>query len=179
VGDGTKIGIWTDKWVEKAPGGYLQSPTSIIDRNAKVSVLLDINTNWWNVALIKEIFSAEESDLICGIAVSPRGGEDRRIWKFNKSGDFTVKSAYHLAKEKFEVDKGNSSNRDRIMPLWKVIWNIEVPRAAKSFLWKACSGILPTKDKVYKRKISSDPLCPICCTEEETIVHSLWDCIAA
>jgi hypothetical protein len=33
VGDGTKIGIWTDKWVEKAPRGYLQSPTSIIDRN--------------------------------------------------------------------------------------------------------------------------------------------------
>ena len=144
----------------KAARKYLQSLVTIMDKNAKVSELLDMDTNWWNVALIKDIFSAEEAELICGIVVSPRSGEDKMIWKYNKSGDFTVKSANHLAKEKFEVDKRSSSNRDRNKLLWKAIWRTEVPRAAKSFLWKACSGILPTKDKVYKRKINTDPLVP-------------------
>jgi hypothetical protein len=32
---------------------------------------------------------------------------------------------------------------------------------------------------MYKRRISPDPICPICCSEEETIVHALWGCISA
>jgi hypothetical protein len=35
---------------------------------------------------------------ICGLAMSPKSGEDRMIWNYNKKGDFIVRSAYHLAK---------------------------------------------------------------------------------
>jgi exonuclease III len=74
VGDGSKIRIWSDKWVPKVVGGYIQSPVSILDQNAKVSELLNRDTNWWDTGLIHEIFSAEEARLICEIAVSPRSG---------------------------------------------------------------------------------------------------------
>jgi hypothetical protein len=29
----------------------------------------------------------------------------------------------------------------------------------KMFLWKACSNILPTKEKLFERRITDDPLC--------------------
>jgi ribonuclease HI len=101
------------------------------------------------------------------------------IWNYNKNGDFTVRSAYHLAKDRFEVDNGSCSNRDNSKVLWKALWAIEGPKAAKSFLWKACSDILPTKDKLFKKNITQDPLCPICCLETETVCHILWSCPSA
>jgi hypothetical protein len=179
VGDGQRISIWYDKWVPKAMGGYLQSPVRILDRNTKVSALLDRETNWWNVPLIHEIFSVEEAALICGMAVSPRSGVDRLIWHCNKNGEFSVRSAYYLAKDKFEVDNGSCSNRDSNKMMWKAIWKIEVPRATKSFLWKACNEILPTKGKLSQKHVTSDPLCPICCLETETTGHILWTCASA
>ena len=105
----------------KAVGGYIQSPVQILDRNAKVSKLLNRDTNWWDTSTIHEVFSAEEAELICGMTVSPRSGEDRLIWNYNKSGDFTVRNAYHLAKDKFEVDKGRCSNWDNSKLMWKAI----------------------------------------------------------
>jgi exonuclease III/ribonuclease HI len=179
VGDGKNIGIWTDRWVPAAPGGFLQSPVQVLDRDAKVSELLDTTTNWWNMSLIRDIFSVEEADLIGRQAVSPRSGMDRLVWSHTKNGEFTVRSAYHLAKDKFEVDRGSCSNRDNNRTLWKAIWNIDVPRAAKIFLWKACSGILPTKENLYSKKITPDPLCPICQLEVETTAHALWSCPSA
>lgn len=179
VGDGNKIRIWLDKWVPKASGGYIQSFARILDRNALVSEILDRDNSWWNMPLIHEIFSAEEVGLICSMAVSPRSGKDRLIWNYTKNGDFTVNSAYHLAKDKFEVDKGSCSNRDSSKPMWRAIWAIDGPKIAKSFLWKACNDILPTKDKLFKKNITQYPICPICCSEIETTCHILWSCPSA
>jgi hypothetical protein len=101
------------------------------------------------------------------------------VWSCTKNGEFTVRSAYHLAKDKFEVDRGSCSNRDSNRTLWKAIWSIKAPRAAKIFLWKACSDIIPTKEKLYNKKITLDPLFPICNLEIETTVHALWSCPSA
>jgi hypothetical protein len=38
----------------------------------------------------------------------------------------------------------------------------------------ACSDILPTKDKLFKKHITLDPLGPICYLEVESIGHTLW-----
>jgi hypothetical protein len=61
VGDGKRIGIWTNKWVLAAPSEYLQSLVGVLDRNAKVCELLNTDTNWWNTSLIYEIFTVEEA----------------------------------------------------------------------------------------------------------------------
>jgi hypothetical protein len=45
-----------------------------------------------------------------------------------------VRSAYHFAKDHFEVDKGSCSNRDRLKGMWRFIWSIRVPNAVKDFL---------------------------------------------
>jgi hypothetical protein len=160
-------------------GGFLQSPVHILDREAKVSEHLDRDTNWWNYSLVHEVFSAEEAEMICSLPVCPNRGEVRLIWQHTKIGEYTVRSGYHFAKGKYEVDMGSYSNKDNTRVLWKAIWAIEVPRAAKTFVWRACSDILPTKEKLFQKHVTPDPLCPICSLEVETVMHALWECPSA
>jgi hypothetical protein len=49
----------------------------------------------------------------------------------------------------------------------------------KTFLWQACNNILPTKELLFKRRITVDPLCPICGLVAESIDHILWSCPSA
>jgi hypothetical protein len=76
--------------------------------------------------------------------------------------------AYHLAKELENRDKGGCSKRDVLTNLWNKIWRSNVPRVVKLFLWQACNNVLPPKENLFKRKITSDPLCPVCLLEVET-----------
>jgi hypothetical protein len=46
----------------------------------------------------------------------------------------------------------------------------------KLFLWKACNDILPTREKLFKREIVPNLLCPICWREPESTCHILWNC---
>jgi hypothetical protein len=51
-----------------------------------------------------------------------------------------------------------------------------VPADLKKFLRKVSNDIIPTKANLHSRKITPDPLCPICSREPETVSHILWSC---
>jgi hypothetical protein len=52
-------------------------------------------------------------------------------------------------------------------------------KCRKKKLWRACQEILPIKHNLFKRKITSDPFCPICGQADETSLHILWECPSA
>ncbi len=62
--------------------------------------------------------------------------------------------------------------------VWKLIWSLDIPRNTQLFLWRACQNILPTKQKLFRRKVVEDPLCPMCRQMEEQVGHVLWSCAA-
>jgi hypothetical protein len=55
---------------------------------------------------------------------------------------------------------------------------MNIPNVVKVFLWRAFINALAIKSNLYKRKITEDPLCPICGVEVETTRHALWSCLA-
>ncbi|KAM1909717.1 hypothetical protein ACFX13_038444 [Malus domestica] len=63
----------------------------------------------WHVALVKKLFSQEETDLILSILLSFRSTLDRRIWHFEWSGKFIVQSAYHVAKSLVSSTRAGAS----------------------------------------------------------------------
>jgi hypothetical protein len=63
--------------------------------------------------------------------------------------------------------------------LWKSVWKVRGPPVIKLFLWKACRNVLATKENLHRRTIISDPLCPICELENESVGHILWSCGSA
>ena len=176
VGDSKSIKIWGDKWVESTSTGKIQAPVRLLGENAKVSALIDDTTHWWNYELIREIFPEEEAKRIYSMAISSLGKADQLVWAGTKKGIFTVRSAYHMAKELAVVDKGECSDARSKERMWQIIWKLNCPRVIQLFLWKACNNILPTKENIFRRAVTLDDKCPICTLEQETIEHSLWSC---
>jgi hypothetical protein len=46
---------------------------------------------------------------------------------------------------------------------------MEALNVVKIFMWMAYNNALPTRVNLFERKIVTDPLCPICYLEEETM----------
>lgn len=125
------------------------------------------------------VFNPEESRVICGMTICPRMQQDQAVWGANKQGYLTVRSAYHLAKEVGQRTRGSTSNTTNMHKIWKRIWKIKGQKMVKTFIWQACSNILPTKENLFKRKVTTDSLYPICQLEVELVRHALWSCPAA
>jgi hypothetical protein len=151
----------------------------VFDGNQKVSFLIDVDTKWWNVPLIHELFYDEDATLIYNIPISPTRQHDAMVWLGTSNGIFSVKSAYHMAKSKTEECNGSSSNQNLSTQLWKRVSHVKGPPVVRVFLWKACSNIFPTKLNLFKRGIVKNSLCPICKQEGESVEHILWICESA
>jgi hypothetical protein len=182
VGNGRSIKIWGDKWLPSPTTYAIQSSIYRLDSEAKVCDVIDLDLQWWNIPLMREVFREEEEEKICSMAICPCTQQDQTIWVGNKNGDFSVRSAYHLAHDLNSREASGCSYTDSLTPLWKHIWLINVLRVVKLFLWQACNNILPTKENLFKKKITDDPLCLVCCMEVEVEVemvgHALWSCLA-
>lgn len=56
------------------------------------------------------------------------------------------------------------------------LWSLNIPSKLRIFLWRACQGILPTKEARWKRNITSDKLCPIYKTRMKSVFYVLISC---
>ena len=108
--------------------------------------LIDRRNSRWNQDMLERIFTVEEIEAIKSIPISQTNQPDVQIWRCTNIGTFSVKSAYHLEKE-MEM-KGNleGSGKTKESILWKTMWKLVIPNAAKNFFWKAWHNLLPTKD---------------------------------
>ena len=70
------------------------------------------------------------------------------------------------------LSNSGDSRHDQSTNIWQTCWKLRVPNVVKMFLWKALNNL-------YKKGVTKDSLCPICCLEEETVAHCLWECSAA
>ena len=116
---------------------------------------------------------------ILSIPISHTNQEDQQIWRGTAAGTFSVRSAYHIEKDREMAAKAVGSSWARTSPIWHSIWKLNIPSVEKNFLWPAYKNILPTRDNLCRRKIISDPTCLLCEQEAETTFHILWQCISA
>ena len=76
-----------------------------------MSDLLDPTTNQWNTELIRSIFYAPDAAAILAMARPRVGGADVWAWAREKSGLFTVRSAYrHEMETKSQVTETSGSS---------------------------------------------------------------------
>ncbi|XP_059446364.1 uncharacterized protein LOC132177903 [Corylus avellana] len=121
----------------------------------------------------------EEIEVINTIPISHTNQPDVQIWRGNRSGEFSVRSAYHLAVELEGRTVSECSKQVKESSLWKTLWHLPISNAGKNFFCRACHNVLPTKDNLLRRKVIKEPFCPICEREPETVMHAIWSCLAA
>lgn len=113
--------IWKDKWLPTPTTYSIQSPRINFHVEATVSELIDQDSKWWNWQLLTSLFLKDEADIISKIPLSRYGHDDLMIWRGTTIGDFTVRSAYHMEKERLDAVRGECSHQSEIHYLWKKI----------------------------------------------------------
>jgi hypothetical protein len=80
VGNGEQIHIWGDKWLPTPSTFAVQSPVRVLRLSTQVVDLIDSDSGWWNVDLIRTIFNPKEAEVICGLVLSPLKQSDKLVW---------------------------------------------------------------------------------------------------
>ncbi|TVU39838.1 hypothetical protein EJB05_13279, partial [Eragrostis curvula] len=94
--------------------------------------------------------------------------EDNHIWRFDKSGQFSSKSAYNAF-----------FNGKVFFEPWKRLWKSWAPGKCKVFLWLAIRNRCWTADRLAKRGLPHPSQCPLCDQAEEDVQHLLTSCVFA
>ncbi|XP_059460184.1 uncharacterized protein LOC132189464 [Corylus avellana] len=174
IGNGASVHIWGDKWLPTPSTYCVQSPQKILAADAVVSTLIDPDAHWWKQTLLEETFSPEKVHVIQSIPISSSNQPDTQIWRGSAKGEFSVSSAYHIAKERESLYTAESSRRVDGSDIWRRMWQLSIPNSWKIFFWRACHNLLRTRDNLVRRKEINYPSCPFCEKEVETTFHALW-----
>ncbi|CAI9116819.1 OLC1v1018080C1 [Oldenlandia corymbosa var. corymbosa] len=99
---------------------------------------------------------------------------DKQIWKFSRSGTYTVKSGYHVASNAATTPVTNAST-SRVTAFTeeacKKFWKISIPAKIKWLIWKAANNALPTLQTLERRNIRHQLRCSRCESWHEDVEH--------
>lgn len=103
--------------------------------------------------------------------------DDFFTWIHNKSGQFSVKSAYWLASmAKFKTNFPDSFEFPSLNGLKERVWKVQKVPKIRVFIWKAMSSALPVAELINARGMNVDVRCQACGEEPESINHTLFGC---
>ncbi|KAK6130344.1 hypothetical protein DH2020_035901 [Rehmannia glutinosa] len=179
VGNGNTIKVWKDPWIPIDGCFYLFGGEQSELNTLKVRDLLIPSSHEWNVDLIKRKFCTEEASIILGIPLPRHNREDQLVWHFTRSGRYSVKTGYHLARRhlylKTEESRGGGSS-SKSKSSWLFIWSSNVPEKIKITVWRLATNALPLRQNLTRKKITTDTSCPLCDHGEESAIHRVIDC---
>lgn len=135
-----------------------------------MSELIDEDTKQWNRDPISSCFERDVAQQIVSIPLSFRLPSDSLVWKCDKDGMYSVRSAYHLlCDEKSRMQPGPSCPQRN--QLWKEIWCVPIPNKIKNFMRRLADNILPTRTNLQKKGVTLDLQCSLCHREDESAKH--------
>ena len=88
---------------------------------------MNVESGEWKADLIQDIFLEHEVDSILSIPLSTTLlVKNKLVWTTVANGKFSVKSAYHLAREGNTRYGGENSDSLGMKRFWKKIWKAQV-----------------------------------------------------
>jgi hypothetical protein len=167
IGTGEMTEIWDMNWLPR--NGLLRPVTSCIaDPPRHVSELIDQTSFSWDQQLLQQIFTPIDVEVITNIPLSTRRQEDFWAWHYEKSGLFSVGSAYRMLvhnRDKNEAwlgDRPSNSNTQAMEKEWSTIWKVRVPSKIKVFIWRLARQSIPSGDVLHHRNMAPSSACTIC-----------------
>lgn len=174
MGDGESVKVFKDPWLPMPRSFKTLSQSWFLDESQRVSDL--IKEQQWQTKLIKGLFNPRDVDLILKIPLCPQKKEDRLVWHYTPTGNFSVSSAYRLGNEiKWSQQQPQSSDPLPATHQWKQLWALNVPPKMKHFGWRVSNNTLPCNDNIHKRMLSAGSY-PLCNSAQETQLHALLFC---
>ena len=94
IGTGTRISVWDPSWISNnysIPQPPLMNPALA---DVKVSDLFRPNSKQWHMENIYILFDNILAQHICNTPLFPSVQQDTPVWRFEKHGKYSVRSAY-------------------------------------------------------------------------------------
>ncbi|KAG7547654.1 Ribonuclease H domain [Arabidopsis suecica] len=177
IGNGASICVWVDRWLNDDDG--MRAPwikNTFINPDLRVKELIDVSRRDWDLQKLNFHFFPEDVNRI-RLLKPVVSVDDFWSWKFNKSGDYSVKSGFWLAMETFKASSLQvASVQPSLNPLKEQVWKLQTDPKIKVFLWKVSSGALPVADLLSHRGMKIDDRCQTCGLQGESIGHALFSC---
>jgi hypothetical protein len=139
----------------------------------------------WDEQVLRTCMYLHDVEAMLRIRLSERIEPDFVAWFYEKSGLFTVKSAYHLAVKlehdtgRSRRDEGSSACADGRRSLHKEIWKTNVPQKVRIFAWRLSQEGLATQENRKRRTLVENARCTICGWEDESGYHATIRCTKA
>ncbi|CAN1181294.1 Putative ribonuclease H protein At1g65750 [Linum perenne] len=172
IRNGSETLFWTNCWVDAGLRLIDFADTSRPEFDAYCTVAeMTLEDGSWNFDALDSLLQPEMVDVIAGMHPPRRdSGEDDWIWGREKSGEFTIKSAYNLICQIDEVP---------VSTIWTAIWKWGGPNRIRHFLWLAAKDRLLTNATRKRRGMCQEAKCEFCHVGEETVSHVLRECLFA
>ena len=180
IGNGAATKIWGDNWIPRTE--RLRPVAALVsDTPELVAELIDPTSCQWNMAELERVFLPMDVQAIRAIPISTSSQTDFWAWHHEKSGNFTVRSAYRMmvTTKKVREDwlEGRpSTSSNRAEKAWSQLWKIKVPSKVRVFVWRLAQHSFPSGSEMHHRKMATSPRCVICQAENDSWRHSLIDC---
>ena len=180
IGTGEETEVWSSNWIPR--DGQLRPICCISETPpVKVSELIDPVTLMWNVQVVDTHFLPMDGELIRSIPLSGRRQADFWAWHYEKSGVFTVRSAYRMLASMCErrsdwiEHNPGRSDVEADQREWADLWSIKVPSKIRVFLWRLAKHSISTADVRHRRHMAQTSACSIC-GGQDSWKHSLLEC---
>jgi len=162
IGTGETTSIWRDDWL---PTDSLRRPIQgeAPNQPQRVSELIIQSMASWDTDKLHQFFTPADVEVILNIPLSYKTQEDFWAWHYEKTGVFSVRSAYRmLSLRRLLVENAMRSNRKESEREWKLLWRVQVPPKVSVFLWRLARTSLPSADVLHQQNMADHGRCQIC-----------------
>ncbi|KAE8796032.1 hypothetical protein D1007_29073 [Hordeum vulgare] len=141
-----------------------------------VSDLLQEDNGEWNQELLQRLFLRSDVEAIMNMPRPRIVANDFWAWAWDRSGIFSVKTAYRELKRRQTEMQGGPSNSAGDEEICKSLWKLKVQPKFRVFWWRVIKGFLPARAELVRRHIGEVATCALCGNEEETLFHTFVTC---
>lgn len=128
----------------------------------------------WDDEIPRDMFNVRDQQCIKSIALTEGNEEDELYWGKEKSGQYSVRSAYRLLQYQKNLWRQEDQNST-----WRNTWRVKAPPKVLNFLWRALSNCLPTMVMLTQIHVPVSSVYPVCRNGDETVEHILCHCTLA
>jgi hypothetical protein len=148
--------VWNTNWLSR--DGLLHPVACLRYQPPQlVNELIDNYNVAWDSQKLQTLFLPMDHELIMSIPLSTRGQDDFWAWHYDRSGVFSVRTAYRMLVETREKrttwldERACSSGATGEDKEWSALLKVQVPSKIKVFLWRHARQSLPTMNILQNR----------------------------
>ncbi|KAK9010399.1 hypothetical protein V6N11_036909 [Hibiscus sabdariffa] len=125
IGSGSQVSIWNDPWLLGRGVGRVKTH-DVNTHFTWVSDLIDDNSRTWKHDIIDNLFDTEDRDRICCIPLARPELQDKIVWRYDQTGEYSVKSGYEVLRNEF-----SDAPSSIVVQFYKQMWNVNLPLKVK------------------------------------------------